>query len=134
MIIRGFYDYDMDAVSRETGLRCEDKSLAVQSMKDEADINILVKRFGLTGVIPQNVRVPLLNDFDEVFDFQSAQNAIVSARESFMSLNADVRERFQNDPAKFVIFCDDPKNLDQLREWGMAVPKEEPPPPVVTPG
>ena len=50
--VRSPYNYDMSAVSDETGLCCEDESLAIQSAKEDADINTIVRRFGLTGELP----------------------------------------------------------------------------------
>lgn len=120
-------DYDADSVSLETGLECKDPSLAQQHQAEEADINVIVKRFGVTGQLPVVPYPPLLDDFDQVFDFQTAQNLIVKARESFMQLPADVRFNFNNDPARFVTFVDDALesgNIEELRKMGLAVPKE----------
>ena len=50
--VRNPYNYDMAAVSQETGLKCQDPSLAQQHMKDECDINVIVERFGVTGQLP----------------------------------------------------------------------------------
>ncbi|QCQ84955.1 internal scaffolding protein [Blackfly microvirus SF02] len=112
-------------------LVCLDPSKAVQSAKDETDINTIVKRFGLTGQLPQNVRTPLNMDFDAAFDFQSAMNLMVQADRAFMQMPADVRKRFGNDPAEFVNFASDPKNLEEARKLGLALPHvpvvEEPP-------
>ena len=52
------YNYSMDAVSEETGLECKDPSKTVQADKDDADINTIVKRFGLGMALPQGVRLP----------------------------------------------------------------------------
>jgi len=59
VFVRSPYNYDMAKASVESGLACEDASRAVQSQREDADINVIVKRFGLTGQLPQNVRVPL---------------------------------------------------------------------------
>ena len=40
--IRSPFNYDTDEASNETGLVCDDESLAVQSERDECDINIIV--------------------------------------------------------------------------------------------
>lgn len=111
-----------------TGLACCDPSLAHQSFKEEADINEIVRRFGLTGVIPQGLKVPTYQDFEDVFDFQTAQNALVAADRAFMALPAEIRKRFGNNAGEFVDFCSDPKNLDEMRKMGLAVPAavEEP--------
>lgn len=140
MFVRSPYNYDRNAVSDETGLFCdpesdEGRSKAVQSEREEADINTLVRRFGITGQLPQNVRVPTYSDFTDVFDFQTAMNAILAAEQSFMSMPADVRSRFHNDPQEFLEFCQhetDGKltNLEEMRKLGLAVPEPPAPEPV----
>lgn len=122
VFIRTPYNYDRSKVSRETGLTDDSPSLTQQSFKDECDINTLVKRFGITGAIPQGVRAPSYADYDEVFDYQDAMNAIAAANSSFAELSAIVRRRFHNDPAEFVDFCSDPNNLDEMRKLGLAIP------------
>lgn len=118
--------YDRRKVSDDTGLSCPEPTLAVQSQKDEADINTIVKNFGITGVMPQGVRVPTYGDFDAVDDFQTAVHAVKAAEESFMQMPADVRAKFLNDPQRFVEFCSDAANLEEMRKLGLAVPKAEP--------
>jgi phage internal scaffolding protein len=122
MKCRRAFDYDSAAVSDETGLECLDPSLAQQSQAEEADINTIVRKFGITGVLPQSVRPPTYGDFTDVMNFQEAQDAIIAANRSFMAMPADVRTRFSNDPGLFVDFCSDPKNLDEMRKLGLADP------------
>lgn len=117
------FNYDTDAASLESGLRCLDPSLAQQSMKEEADINTIVRRFGVTGELPYTDRLPAYGDFQGIFDYQTAQNAILRAQASFNALPADVREAFRNDPAEFVEFATNPDNLPDLREMGLAPPE-----------
>lgn len=113
---------DFDQSSEDSGLRCRDPSLTVQSQAEEADINVIVRRFGVTGVLPEGVRAPVYQDFLHVFDFQSAMNAVRGAQESFDKMPADVRKRFANDTQQFVVFCSDPGNIDELRKLGLAIP------------
>jgi len=139
ILVRGYLNYDTDKASLECGQRNDEPSLTIQSQKDDADINTIVRRFGLTGQLPQGVRVPALEGFVEAFDYKSAMLAIIEADRSFMAMPAEVRSRFNNDPAAFVDFCADEANLDEMRRLGLAVPKAEnaPPPadvsPVITP-
>lgn len=112
-------NYDRNEASDESGLRCEDLSLAKQEMRDECDINTIVRRFGLTGVLPQNVRMPTYEDFSDVGDFQSAMNAIVAANESFDQMPAEIRARFQNNPALFVDFCSNEENREEAIRLGL---------------
>jgi hypothetical protein len=44
------------------------------------------------------------------------------AEKAFMSLPAVVRKEFDNSAVAFVDFASDPKNLDQMRGWGLAPP------------
>lgn len=121
MEIRQAYGYDSDKVSEDTGLECKDVTLAQQHQADEADINTIVRRFGVTGQLPEPVRAPTFGDFTDVFDFRSAQDAILEANRSFMAMPADVRARFGNNPQFFVEFCSDPANLPELRKLGLAI-------------
>lgn len=115
---------DFDARSLESAVKNFGPSLAVQSQKDEADINVLVARFGLgvDAAWPQQVKIPLDGDFSDIGTFQEAQNALIEARNSFARLPAAIRARFDNDPGAFVDFCLDKENLDEMRELGLAVP------------
>lgn len=141
--VRSPYNYDMNAAGDESGLKCLDATLTKQSFKDEVDINTIVERFHITGEMPMNVRAPTYGDFTGVFDFHTAMNAIAQARESFDAMPAEVRYRFNNDPAAFVDFCSDEKNRPEMTKMGLitaeaaatlkaATPVAPPPP--ATPG
>lgn len=117
--LRSNYNYDTNQAGDESGLKCEDKSLAQQHMKDECDINKLVERFVVRGEIPQLVMPPMQGDFTEAPTYQEALNLMVEARHSFMALEAKIRSRFDNDPAKFVDFCSNPENADDVRKMGL---------------
>lgn len=128
VFVRSPYNYDMDAVSAETGLKCEDPSLAVQDQKDEVDINTIVERFGLTGKLPNDVPAPVYRDFTVVSDYQTALNAVLAAQDAFMAMPANVRARFGNDPALFVDFCSDERNREEAVKLGLVVPAKLDPP------
>ncbi|AXH73668.1 MAG: internal scaffolding protein [Microviridae sp.] len=117
--LRTPYNYDTDAASDESGLKCQDKSLAQQHMLEETDINNIVATFTRTGQLPQHNMPPLQQDFTQIYSFQDALDAVVAAREAFQQQPAAVRTRFQNDPAAFVDFCSDPANKDEMRKMGL---------------
>jgi len=125
VFVRSEYNYDRDKASDESGLRCEDLSLTKQSFAEECDINTIVRRFGISGELPQNVVMPTYQDFEGVFDFQTAMNAILQANESFMSMPAEVRARFNNNPALFVDFCSDDANMEEAIKLGLVVKKRQ---------
>lgn len=134
LIARAAYSYDVAAVSDETGLECKDESLTRQSEANDADINVILDRFGITGQLPENVRPPTFMDFGSefIFDYRSAVEAIAMAEDAFMQMPARVRSRFENDPQKFVEFCSDPANLKEMRELGLANPEKVPEPEKIT--
>lgn len=130
VFVRSAFNYDVDAASDESGLDCQDPSLAKQEFKEESDINTILRRFNVTGHLP-NVRLPQFGDFDGIVDFHSAMNAIAQAHESFDALPAEIRSRFQNDPGQFVDFCLDDQNKDELVKMGLAKAPEGLPKPVL---
>lgn len=119
VFLRSAYNYDRDAASLASGLLCDDESLTKQSFVEESDINTIVRRFGLSGQLPADVRIPRFEDFSEVYDFHSAMNAVAEARESFDAMPADVRSRFQNDPGAFVDFCLADANREEATRMGL---------------
>lgn len=125
--VRSAYNYDRDAVSAATALDTPEPTLTQQQFIEDADINTIVERFGLTGQVPQNVRMPLEGDFTEaVTDYRTALDMIRDADEAFMSMPAQVRKEFDNDPQKFMEFVANPANKDRAKELGLLVPDAEP--------
>lgn len=122
--VRSTYNYDMMAASNRSGLHCQDPSLAVQDAKDEVDINTIVRRFGLTGELPSDVRAPTFGDFTGVGDYHQAMNAIALANEAFEEMPAEVRYRFHNDPGEFVEFCSREENREEMKALGLLAPVE----------
>ncbi len=132
--LRSAWNYDRDAVSFETGLACDDPSMAQQHMAEDADINVIVKRFGLTGQMPQGVRMPTYGDFTGVADYRSALEAIQAADADFMELPADLRARFNNDPQLYLDFAENPANQQEIYDLGLAErPRGSNPPPTDAP-
>lgn len=119
VFVRNPYNYDMDKVSDETGLKCEDLSKAQQHMKDECDINIIVERFGVTGKVPVTQFEPSFGDFSGVGDYHTALNKINATKEQFMTLPAKVRAKFEHDPYHLVNFLMDEANRSEAIELGL---------------
>ena len=117
--LRTPYNYDVDKVSDETGLVCSDPSLAQQNFKDESDINYIVRQFGLTGQLPGQTISPQYGDFTGVLDYHSAVNAVLAAQDEFMELPAQMRARFDNDPAKLIDFLQNEENREEAIKLGL---------------
>lgn len=119
VFLRTGHNYDMDKVSEETGLLCDEPGVTQQEFKDECDINEIVRRFGLTGDLPDQVRVPVSGDFTNVTDYASAMLAVRQAEEAFMELPAELRAKFQNDPQVLMDFVGDDANYDEAKKLGL---------------
>lgn len=123
--VRNPYNYDVNDASEETGLECKDKSLAQQQFVEESDINYIAERFKLNGTIP------LMPDgfvwgaaMENVFDYQTAMNAVVAGDRAFMQLPAKIRARFQNNPQQLMEFLADKDNELEARKLGLLKPLE----------
>lgn len=104
-----------------------DDGMTRQEFAEECDINALMARYQKTGLLPQDPnRRPIYGEFADLPSFMEAQQILMDANDAFMALPAVVRRQFENDPAKFVAFAEDEKNIDQLRVWGLAEPLDEP--------
>jgi len=117
--LRTPYNYDTDEASSVSGLSCPEDTLAQQHAKDEADINTIVRRFGLTGELPSGVRMPQYGDFTDASDYHTSLNAVRAADAAFMQLPADIRTRFNNDAGAFVDFCLDSNNRSEAEKLGL---------------
>ncbi|AZL82810.1 internal scaffolding protein [Apis mellifera associated microvirus 8] len=104
-----------------------DPSLTVQSERDDTDINVIVDRYQKTGLLPANLATPQWGvDVSDAPSYQQAVQVVIDAERMFGSLDAKIRKEFDNDPAKFLAFVDDPANADKLIEMGL---REAPPAP-----
>jgi len=121
--LRTPYNYDTIAASNESGLHCEDATLTQQQFKEETDINNIMEKFGMTGLLPQIPLEPSYGDFSGVYDYHSALNAIISSEEQFEALPAQLRSRFDNDPAKLIDFLGDENNGEEAIKLGLVNPK-----------
>jgi len=93
-----------------------------QSFKDECDINLIMKRAALTGVIDPLVleqREAVFGEFEDGLDFMELQNRLVTCQRLFDVLPADVRSRFSNNPGLLVDFLAKPENRGEAERLGI---------------
>jgi len=125
VIARSYFD----AVgASNVGLDCKDPSKAIQSAKEECDLNVIVKKYLRTGELP-NARQSAYIDLSGLPNYQEALNTVIAAEEAFYSLPAEVRREFDNDPTKLVSFVADNKNYAKAVELGLIPRKPLPAPP-----
>ncbi len=119
IFLRTPYNYDTDAASNESGLACEEPSLAQQHFKEECDINTILQKFNITGILPEAPLSPRYGDFSGISDYHTALNRVIAAQQEFEALPAQIRSRFDNDPAKLIEFLDNDANRPEAEELGL---------------
>lgn len=83
------------------------ESLVQQHMGVEMDVNTIVRRYGLTREMPAGTAGGVFGDFSGIYDYEDALAAVERAERGFMSLPAEVRDRFGNDPAQLIRLAHD---------------------------
>lgn len=112
-----------------TAIECDpaqDKTL--QQYKEEADINTMIRRFGVMGTVERSRGNPVYGDFTIARDFQSSLEAVRAAQRDFDALPAEIRERFANDPGRLLRFVENDANREEAQRLGLlrSKPAEEP--------
>lgn len=101
-----------------------DKGFTVQADRDDADINKIVARLEKGATLTrQSLKEPFYGDVSHLDGLQDALMKVQESKDLFMSYDANLRERFDNDPVQFVDFLLDEKNLDEAISLGLAKPK-----------
>lgn len=116
--------YDARAVSDGNATTTGKSDLVQQQFREEADINTIVRRFGLTGELPQGAVQGIFGDFTGISDYESAVERIEQARAGFQAIAPEVRERFRNDPGVFLKYAESlsPQEFERMLE---GVPPED---------
>ena len=125
MFLRAPGNYDPDLASDQAGFECVGETMTQQQFADECDINTIVERFGLTGELPNNLRMPVSGDFTGVVDFKTAMDAVSQAQSAFNQLPGHLRARFENDPQRLMRFLENDKNREEAVELGLVVKPPE---------
>ena len=118
--------FDFYKPHKNAGVSDWGPSLTRQEFSEECDINNIMARYEVTGVLPVNSAQPMYVDFSAIPDFQDSMQLMIDAEAAFMRLPAVVRKEFENDPRQFVEFASNGENLEQMRTWGLAPPAEVP--------
>lgn len=105
--VRSARSYDARARSTATALHTGVDTPTQQHLRDDADINVLMRRFGVTGQAPVSVsREAFYGDFTGITDLASAEAFVARAHDQFMALPPELREEFGNSPLEFAAFVE----------------------------
>lgn len=122
MKFRRIFNDEDDARFVDLGaILCEDDSLTVEGPARDADINVLVKRYGIdkSGMPVAPIDPSAYGDLSEAPDLKTAMDRIRDANERFAALPASMRRRFNNDAAQLWDFVNDPQNGDESVSLGL---------------
>lgn len=100
-----------------------------QSFVAECDIHGILKHYSATGQIRHmsaNAQRGAYMDLPDDIDFQHALGIVKEGEAAFATLPSKVRERFGNDPARFLEFMGDPENRDEAVKLGLATKRPAP--------
>lgn len=126
----GLGSYNAHELSARLSVETGSETIVQQHLKNEVDINTIVKRFGITGQMPFGVDEGIYGDFTGITDYESALAKVTQADESFMTLPAEIRERFKNSPAELIRFAqsvDEDAFMAAMKPPGKEVKEEVPP-------
>mgnify|MGYP000175390794 CR=1 FL=1 len=91
-----------------------------QNHKDECDINHIMRKFKKTGVVEHRNENEPQYGFADAITFNEAMNIVITAQTMFDDLPSHLRRKFGNDPSNFLDFVQNPENLQEMRELGLA--------------
>ena len=101
------------------GVEFPEPSLTQQHFAPECDINNVIARFTKTGVLPEKPGA-FYADFASGMDYRETLDFLRATQEEFLSLPAETRARFNNDPGALIDFVNDPANANRFEEVGLA--------------
>lgn len=95
------------------------KSLTEQSHKDQCDMNVILRDYQRTGMLKHAKEHEGKYDDVSAQDFQEAMFLVANAKNMFQELPSSLRSRFQNDPAQFLSFAQNPASKAELESMGI---------------
>lgn len=78
------------------------ETMVQQQFRDEVDVNTIVRRFGMTREMPSGLDGGVYGDFTGISDYESAVAAVERAQSGFLTLDPEVRARYENDPGLYL--------------------------------
>jgi hypothetical protein len=128
-------DEDGNIIRRKVVIDCQaaiengEKVHVEQNHRDKVEINNIVNKHGISRLIATRQAQDLIFDENPTNDFQEAMNLLKKGRDVFMQLSSKERAEFNNDPAQYLDYVQNPANKEALieRGWAKAPPPPEPP-------
>jgi phage internal scaffolding protein len=99
-------------------------TLTKQEFKKDTDLNVIMRKFQVTGAL-DHVTMHSGNYGDaSPLDYHQAKTIIANANSMFEDLPSNIRNRFDNQPEKFLEFVQTESNYDEAKELGIQLAPE----------
>lgn len=99
------------------------QTLVEQAHRDACDINRILANYRRTGMLTHvNQAKPQYGELPDQLEYQEALEVVRGASDAFMSLPAEVRDRYGNEPSRFLAAIGNPAEADFLRAQGVLGP------------
>lgn len=111
-------------------------SMTRQSEMAACDIHNILKQFSQVGfeqLVRENAAKGQYADLTNLPEYQESLNIVIAAENAFLAMPSQIRDRFQNDPARLIAFLGDPANQDEAIRLGLAKDTRPPPEPAPSP-
>jgi len=90
-----------------------------QHFREECNINNILAKYQKTGAITHFAKhSPTYGDYPAI-DYREAIELVREAESSFNELPSSIRKEFDNDPASFLNFVQNPANKSRMDELGL---------------
>lgn len=115
--------YTGELIDHKTGEVYFPERRTKQSFVAECDINTILKQYSATGQL-RHINAAAAQgaylDLPDDLDFQTSMQIVADGQRAFATLPSKTRDRFQNDPAKFLEFMANPANQEEAITLGLA--------------
>ncbi len=113
---------------RRVQLSFDKQGRTKQAFKKECDINQIMAKYQKTGAITHFAKnSPSYGDVTSQ-DFQESMEIITKAQQLFDDLPSSIRDKFGGSPGAFLDFVQNPDNLEEMQDLGLASSTKEPEP------
>jgi len=121
--------YERDGSRPGVGFQTVGESMTEQGHGKAANINSIMAKYHMSGLVPRPAQAPIYGDFCDVGSFLECKERLENTISDFQSLPAALRKRFDNDPAELIEFLCDRENLQEAVQLGLVENPSSPPPP-----
>lgn len=90
-----------------------------QSFKKESDINHIMAKYQKTGLVTHINEHQAQYGVATGIDFRTALELVREAQGMFDALPSKIRQKFDNDPSRFLTFVENPDNRDEMALMGL---------------